>query len=413
MRQEQIISISNSPYAVAHTTFIPLPYQYLELYTHRMSPSRDEPKATSNGTKFQVKGFNLAAKNGKKSQPKPGSHLGKRSRTGFGREDSDGEDEERKVMDEMVTGFGAEGAIKIGQEKKKAEPLIIPGIKNKNWKEEARMRRGGGKNLLPPEVQAQRAARNGGEGKAEGVDVVNSNDGAIQWGLSVRKRVKVEAGQVDNGSKEIEEEGVEKEVVVQVKPQTADEEALAALLGEEKEKKKEDLVIPSTHDSEPQHYEHVSEQDAYKKAVAQAPESSTLEDYERVPVEEFGAALLRGMGWDGKERGKVRDVKRRGNLLGLGAKEEKGAEELGAWVGRSDIKALRRGGKNGGGERRPKAGEYKRGEEEKRRGREERGGGSYREEREREREYERDGRYRESRDSGRDSGRERERDRRR
>lgn len=32
---------------------------------------------------------------------------------------------------------------------------------------------------------------------------------------------------------------------------------------------------------------------------------STLEDYERVPIEQFGAALLRGMGWEkGKPVGK-------------------------------------------------------------------------------------------------------------
>ncbi|KAI1001309.1 hypothetical protein K3495_g6886 [Podosphaera aphanis] len=64
--------------------------------------------------------------------------------------------------------------------------------------------------------------------------------------------------------------------------------------------------------------EPMTEYDAYKRAVAAAPEPSNIEDYEHVPVEEFGAALLRGMGWNGQKIGGVKEVKRRQNLLGLG-----------------------------------------------------------------------------------------------
>ncbi|KAJ1863862.1 hypothetical protein LPJ78_003791 [Coemansia sp. RSA 989] len=43
--------------------------------------------------------------------------------------------------------------------------------------------------------------------------------------------------------------------------------------------------------------------------------------YDRVPIEEFGAAMLRGMGWKGDDGGKssVEDSKPRPSLLGLGA----------------------------------------------------------------------------------------------
>ena len=34
-----------------------------------------------------------------------------------------------------------------------------------------------------------------------------------------------------------------------------------------------------------------------KLDVSIRPEESTLEDYEAVPIEAFGAAMLRGMGW--------------------------------------------------------------------------------------------------------------------
>lgn len=50
---------------------------------------------------------------------------------------------------------------------------------------------------------------------------------------------------------------------------------------------------------------------------------NTEQDYEDVPVEEFGAALLRGMGWDGKmAKGGNTDVshRQRGLVLGIGSK---------------------------------------------------------------------------------------------
>lgn len=59
------------------------------------------------------------------------------------------------------------------------------------------------------------------------------------------------------------------------------------------------------------------------------PEEATQEDYEAVPIEEFGAALLRGMGWKDGELAGIRKenamrepviFQPRPNLLGLGAK---------------------------------------------------------------------------------------------
>ncbi|KAK5004943.1 DNA primase large subunit Spp2 [Cryomyces antarcticus] len=68
---------------------------------------------------------------------------------------------------------------------------------------------------------------------------------------------------------------------------------------------------------------------------------ATLAEYEAMPIEEFGAALLRGMGWKdgdpiGKRKGqqaaKPRLLERRPALLGIGAKEEAAVGvELGAW----------------------------------------------------------------------------------
>jgi len=379
------------------------------LHQHtKMSPSKDDPPSAP---KIAIKGFSLsakpkpgntpAAKPSAKPTTKPPSSLGKRPRSTFHHDDSDS-DNDRDAKHEVVTGFGEGGAIKH-DERKKEGPLVIPSLGNRDWREGRA--RGRGKNLLPAEVQAQREAaerekeaRDRGEVKREGVDIVNGNDGEIRWGLSVRKKEVEEPAAADGEEVKVEvKEEEDVKIKVEEKPKSADDEALEALLGNGKERKGPDLVIPTAQTQEA----------AYRDAIATAPEVSTLEDYERVPVEEFGAALLRGMGWDGEtKQGKVKDVKRRQNLLGLGAKELQGAEELGAWVTKADVKRLKPAGApgKGSGERRPRVSEYKREEEKRRERREERGGGSYRRESERDRDGGRE------RDSHRDGHRDRDRD---
>lgn len=41
----------------------------------------------------------------------------------------------------------------------------------------------------------------------------------------------------------------------------------------------------------------IDESTAFRNDIANRPDETTMEDYERMPVEHFGAALLRGMGW--------------------------------------------------------------------------------------------------------------------
>ncbi|KAH0423995.1 hypothetical protein KCU90_g8562, partial [Aureobasidium melanogenum] len=72
-----------------------------------------------------------------------------------------------------------------------------------------------------------------------------------------------------------------------------------------------------------------------------APPAPSLSDYAAVPVEEYGAAMLRGMGWKGPtttsqpkptKKGQLPPAKRPA-LLGIGADPNAAAqaEELGAW----------------------------------------------------------------------------------
>jgi hypothetical protein len=42
----------------------------------------------------------------------------------------------------------------------------------------------------------------------------------------------------------------------------------------------------------------VDETLAFRDDYEKRPDETTMDDYDRVPVEEFGAALLRGLGWN-------------------------------------------------------------------------------------------------------------------
>jgi len=363
-----------------------------------MSPSKDSPMESSDPSnpKGVIKGFSLTPKSGtkpvsfaaKSAKPSPSSTLGKRPRAGL--HDGSEDEDEDIVLHEAVIGFD----IREGGALKKNEvaangPLVIPRIKNRDWREEIRRNKQRGKNLLPPEVQAQRIAE-GRSAAANEEDIVNGT-GEVQWGLTItRKSVTADwnggneaLNPERNGKADVE---TTTEVLVERhREKTTDELAIEALIGAQSQKKGPDLVIPTAANGDRDCSRPITEEAAFRRAIRSAPDVSTLEDYERVPVEEFGAALLRGMGWkEGDEKkgttARPKDIKRRQNLLGLGATELKGAEELGAWVQKSDPKRLGTGGSRGG-ERRPKANEYREREERKRESRDERYGGGHRRDR--------------------------------
>lgn len=49
--------------------------------------------------------------------------------------------------------------------------------------------------------------------------------------------------------------------------------------------------------NEPKKVIHVDETLAFRDDIENRPEETTMEEYDKIPVDEFGAALLRGLGW--------------------------------------------------------------------------------------------------------------------
>jgi hypothetical protein len=81
------------------------------------------------------------------------------------------------------------------------------------------------------------------------------------------------------------------------------------------------------------HSEQVIRKEQKKETMEELTgEATTLEEYEEVPVEDFGAAMLRGMGWKGDNNEEEEDktaisVKKRTLYLGLGAKDHGGDDK--------------------------------------------------------------------------------------
>ena len=268
-------------------------------------------------------------------------HLNPKKRPHSTLADSDSENEAATHNAQLISSFdhSAGGAISINGAEKAKAPLIIQVQKNRDWREESRRKRG--KNLLPAEVQA------GGSDKDSNVgSVVEKQDVPQEFGLTfVAKESKDQDGDVSM----LEVSVASRQVTLQEAPKvkTADEEAMDALMGDGS-KTSTLTVLPITSKLESDTSIRtgaaefpLDENALFRSDVASRPDPASLEDYAAVPVEEFGAALLRGMGWkEGDvisrrkdQISKPRLVERRPALLGIGAKEVPGGavEELGAW----------------------------------------------------------------------------------
>ncbi|KAJ7874779.1 DExH-box splicing factor binding site-domain-containing protein [Mycena olivaceomarginata] len=182
-------------------------------------------------------------------------------------------------------------------------PLVIPALKNRDWRELARKRRSAAQ--FVPESARAVTGKDGSVGGLGTRDTINS--GPVLSGLQVKAKVKKE----EEDAEVVESQEVEM-VDVKEEEETEDQRALRAILAAANGR------TPGI-------------RDAYKQDVEELPDAATLDDYNRVPIEQFGLALLRGMGW--KEgtaasrkpgKGLVQPYlpEARPALLGIGAKEQ-------------------------------------------------------------------------------------------
>lgn len=232
----------------------------------------------------------------------------KRPRLALGDDEPDDTNKQQEISGWDAAEGGALDAS--GKTEQKKGPLVIPVLPNRNWRENAQRKqhaRG-----APQQPQAQ-----------DGDTVEKMEETKVQYGLNIVKKkeelqaaLPVESGEAMDTD---EKDGLTEE-------QRLEKKALDALLSGKSAD--DEHVIPIQ-----------TEEEAFHNDLRDAPEAPTLEAYEATPIEGFGAALLRGMGWkDGEAIGrngivaKPKEVKRRPALLGIGAKEEAAVGiELGAW----------------------------------------------------------------------------------
>jgi hypothetical protein len=243
------------------------------------------------------------------------------------------------------------------------EPLVIPVTSKNNWRDRAGVNlKKGKKNLLPQEVQALQEAQRNGQVPSGGA--VETEGPSMAYGLSFADKPtdqeKIAAADEDQPM-------TDAKPAEETKPLTDDQIALQALISESKGdvERRSDLVIESSkpRDDDNEAPDRYDETSSFRTDVQSRPEPATLDQYNAIPVEEFGAALLRGMGWkDGQSIGrgnygssadadranKPRVPERRPGFLGIGAKDStggKGAEaEFGAWGKAAMRKASRKAG---------------------------------------------------------------------
>ncbi|KAJ5907421.1 hypothetical protein N7495_000103 [Penicillium taxi] len=287
--------------------------------------------------------------------------------------DDDSSDEEHVPVHEEVVGFDTHtgGAVTADElAVKEKGPLVIPVTSKNNWRDRPGTNVRKGKNILPPEVQAMQEAQRNGQVPGPAVE---TSGPSMAYGLSFAQK---------SAENEMEDATANEDLAIpdaqppinSSKPLTEDEIALQALLRETtgEVERRTDLVIEASklrdeEDGAPSRYDEAS---SFRTDVASRPDPATLDQYNAIPVEEFGAALLRGMGWkdgqsigrgdysgtssaDRKQAKKASNPTPRPGFLGIGAKDTsggKGAEvELGAWGKSAMRKASRRQGEENGG----------------------------------------------------------------
>ena len=198
----------------------------------------------------------------------------------------------------------------------RSEPAkVIPALKNGDWREFARKRQARAKErYIPPGSRAEPST------KARVSETINSGPSLV--GLHKRKRTQVDTTQ--DVPTETEPPPATEDVA------TEDERARRALIAEaEGVADTEGATVEITPLANSSSRRAPTEDEAFRQDIEELPNEATLQDYERMPVSQFGAALLRGMGWKpgdpvGPKKNRIVEPwlpTARPAMLGIGAKE--------------------------------------------------------------------------------------------
>ena len=238
----------------------------------------------------------------------------------------DDEPEDTNTAQE-IAGFDAAsgGAISAHAPVEKKGPLVIPSLPNRNWRDEARKKQLG---RAPHAQQAQ-----------NGDVVMEEPEKEVVYGLSVPTRPadKGQSGTAEEAPQAMDVDLADDGLTA---AQRLDKQALESLLtGKATDTAR---VVPA-----------ITDEEALQADLASAPDEPSIAAYEATPIEGFGLAMLRGMGWkdsDGENRKGANkppaEVKRRPALLGIGAKEDAAKDvELGEFNSKARPKKGQRGKK--------------------------------------------------------------------
>ncbi|KAG9658589.1 hypothetical protein KCU64_g4416, partial [Aureobasidium melanogenum] len=235
-------------------------------------------------------------------------------------DDEDANHSKRQTITHFDSAAG--GAVDARAPKKEEKkPLVITALANRDWREASKRQRAQKYGITTEQLDARTQAGQ----NADGADKVVKETEAVKYGLNVfapSASASAEDTQQEEEPEQLQEEKPEQQ-------KTADQLAIDALTGAAPTST---LTIPTAA---------VSEEDAFNDSYHSAPPAPSLSDYAAVPVEEYGAAMLRGMGWKGPsstsqpkptKKGQLPPAKRPA-LLGIGADPNAAAqaEELGAW----------------------------------------------------------------------------------
>jgi hypothetical protein len=206
-------------------------------------------------------------------------------------------------------------------------PMVIPALPNKDWRNSTRRtpsyrpeerRRDVEEDIKPDRI--------GDEPQKSGLSFVVKKERVEDTDGVEVKREQEESVTIDGNTQTTTSTQTMtiKSEPTETKPMTLEEQALQAILTGDhsvesaSDRAQRELIIRSEADRVVQP---ISETDALQRDLNALPEVSTGDDYRNIPVEAFGMAMLRGMGYNPNDdkNTKIHLPKSRPGQLGLGA----------------------------------------------------------------------------------------------